>query len=176
MKINVPANTKTVSDEMLELKKKVEQGMTELKLSRSGLSKAIGHSRNYLSECLRVGVSTEKQNLIIGKIDDLLKPKEISIDVSDVEDEQHYSHWVGKAYHDQEVAKLKAEKLEIIQDVKDAEAYSQRLVKEKSDLQKANIDLIQEVKEMEGIKNAWRFSAWFTFAVLLVSAYMGVFK
>lgn len=143
MKIKVPANTKTVSDEMLKLKKKIEQGMTELKLSKSGLSKAIGHSRNYLSECLRAGVSTEKQNLIIGKIDDLLKPKEISIDVSDVEDEQHYSQWVGKAYHDQEIAKLK----------------------------KANIDLIQEVKEMEGIKNAWRFSAWFTLLVAFVFAW-----
>lgn len=170
MKINVPPNTKTVtlnivSDEMLELKKKIEQGMTELKLSKSGLSKAIGYSRNYLSECLRVGVSTEKQGVIIGKIDGLL---------GDVEDEQHFSHWVGKDYHNQEIARLKTEKLETIQDVKNAEAHIQKLAKEKADAESdrdtlavdcvrhANkvYELTNELKATEKNMSVWRFLAW----------------
>lgn len=73
MKINIPANTKTVilniaSSEMIELNKAVNDAKTKLGLSNSELSKLIGHSRNYISETLRIGASTEKQVEITGKI------------------------------------------------------------------------------------------------------------
>lgn len=73
MKINIPANTKTVilniaSSEMIELNKAVNDAKTKLGLSNSELSKLIGHSRNYISETLRIGASTEKQAEVVSKI------------------------------------------------------------------------------------------------------------
>ena len=73
MKINTPANTKTVilnivSNEMIELKNAVNEAKIKLGLSNSELSKLIGHSRNYISETLRIGASTEKQAEIVSKI------------------------------------------------------------------------------------------------------------
>ena len=53
---------------MIELKNAVNDAKIKLGLSNSELSKLIGHSRNYLSEVLRVGASTEKQAEITGKI------------------------------------------------------------------------------------------------------------
>ena len=53
---------------MIELKNAVNEAKIKLGLSNSELSKLIGHSRNYLSEVLRVGASTEKQAEITGKI------------------------------------------------------------------------------------------------------------
>lgn len=119
MKINIPANTKIVilnivSNEMIELNKAVNEAKTKLGLSNSELSKLIGHSRNYLSEALRVVVSTDKQKEIQTKIEKAVevelvnrgvtKPK-YSIDVS--YDQSVMSEWVSKAYHDQEVNILK---------------------------------------------------------------------
>ena len=73
MKINTPANTKTVilnivSNEMIELKNAVNEAKIKLGLSNSELSKLIGHSRNYISETLRIGASTEKQAEVVKKI------------------------------------------------------------------------------------------------------------
>lgn len=73
MKINIPTTTKTVilnivSNEMIELKNAVNEAKIKLGLSNSELSKLIGHSRNYISETLRIGASTEKQEEITGKI------------------------------------------------------------------------------------------------------------
>ena len=73
MKINIPANTKTVilniaSNEMIELKNAVNEAKIKLGLSNSELSKLIGHSRNYISETLRIGASTEKQAEVVSKI------------------------------------------------------------------------------------------------------------
>ena len=73
MKINTPSNTKIVilnivSNEMIELKNAVNEAKIKLGLSNSELSKLIGHSWNYISETLRIGASTEKQEEITGKI------------------------------------------------------------------------------------------------------------
>ena len=73
MKINIPANTKTVilnivSNEMIELKNAVNEAKIKLGLSNSELSKLIGHSRNYISETLRIGASTKKQAQLVKKI------------------------------------------------------------------------------------------------------------
>ena len=53
---------------MIELKNAVNEAKIKLGLSNSELSKLIGYSRNYISETLRIGVSTEKQAEITGKI------------------------------------------------------------------------------------------------------------
>lgn len=53
---------------MIELKNAVNEAKIKLGLSNSELSKLIGHSRNYISETLRIGVSTEKQAEVVGKI------------------------------------------------------------------------------------------------------------
>ena len=53
---------------MIELKNAVNEAKIKLGLSNSELSKLIGHSRNYISETLRIGASTEKQEEITGKI------------------------------------------------------------------------------------------------------------
>ena len=83
MKINIPANTKTVilnivSNEMIELKNAVNEAKIKLGLSNSELSKLIGHSRNYISETLRIGASTEKQAEITGKIKEALAVELVS--------------------------------------------------------------------------------------------------
>ena len=53
---------------MIKLKNAVNEAKIKLGLSNSELSKLIGHSRNYISETLRIGASTEKQVEITGKI------------------------------------------------------------------------------------------------------------
>ena len=53
---------------MIELKNAVNEAKIKLGLSNSELSKLIGHSRNYISETLRIGASTEKQAEITRKI------------------------------------------------------------------------------------------------------------
>ena len=53
---------------MIELKNAVNEAKIKLGLSDSELSKLIEHSRNYISETLRIGASTEKQAEITGKI------------------------------------------------------------------------------------------------------------
>ena len=53
---------------MIELKNAVNEAKIKLGLSNSELSKLIEHSRNYISETLRIGASTEKQAEITGKI------------------------------------------------------------------------------------------------------------
>ena len=83
MKINTPSNTKTVilnivSNEMIELKNAVNEAKIKLGLSNSELSKLIGHSRNYISETLRIGASTEKQAEITGKIKEAVELELIS--------------------------------------------------------------------------------------------------
>lgn len=46
----------------------VNEAKIKLGLSNSELSKLIGHSRNYISETLRIGASTEKQAQLVKKI------------------------------------------------------------------------------------------------------------
>ena len=53
---------------MIELKNAVNEAKIKLGLSNSELSKLIGHSRNYVSETLRIGASTEKQAQLVSKI------------------------------------------------------------------------------------------------------------
>ena len=53
---------------MIELKNAVNEAKIKLGLSNSELSKLIGYPRNYISETLRIGASTEKQAQLVEKI------------------------------------------------------------------------------------------------------------
>ena len=63
---------------MIELKNAVNEAKIKLGLSNSELSKLIGHSRNYISETLRIGASTEKQAEIVSKIKEALAVEWVS--------------------------------------------------------------------------------------------------
>ena len=63
---------------MIELKNAVNEAKIKLGLSNSELSKLIGHSRNYVSETLRIGASTEKQAEITGKIKEAVSVELVS--------------------------------------------------------------------------------------------------
>ena len=69
---------------MIELKNTVNEAKIKLGLSNSELSKLIGYSRNYISETLRIGASTEKQLEITGKIKEAVAVELVSrgVDVS----------------------------------------------------------------------------------------------
>ena len=69
---------------MIELKNAVNEAKIKLGLSNSELSKLIGHSRNYISETLRIGASTEKQVEITRKIKEAVVIELVSrgVDVS----------------------------------------------------------------------------------------------
>ena len=63
---------------MIELKNAVNEAKIKLGLSNSELSKLIGHSRNYISETLWIGASTEKQAEVISKIKEAVAVELIS--------------------------------------------------------------------------------------------------
>ena len=63
---------------MIELKNAVNEAKIKLGLSNSELSKLIEHSRNYISETLRIGASTEKQDEIVSKIKEAVAVELIS--------------------------------------------------------------------------------------------------
>ena len=69
---------------MIELKNAVSEAKIKLGLSNSELSKLIGHSRNYISETLRIGASTEKQMEVVSKIKEAVAVELVSrgVDVS----------------------------------------------------------------------------------------------
>ena len=97
---------------MIELKNAVNEAKIKLGLSNSELSKLIGHSRNYISETLRIGASTEKQAEVIGKIKEAVAVELVSRGVcgvsSQIERSQDVtSDFVRKDYHEQEVAEQK---------------------------------------------------------------------
>ena len=94
---------------MIELKNAVNEAKIKLGLSNSELSKLIGHSRNYISETLRIGASTEKQAEVVSKIKEAVELELVSRGgcgaSSQIERSQDVtSDFVRKDYHEQEVA------------------------------------------------------------------------
>ena len=100
---------------MIELKNAVNEAKIKLGLSNSELSKLIGHSRNYISETLRIGASTEKQSEITGKIKEAVAVELVSRGVCGVSSPTKRNQdvtsdfvFVSKAYHEREIADLRA--------------------------------------------------------------------
>lgn len=152
---------------MIELKNAVNEAKIKLGLSNSELSKLIGHSRNYLSEALRVGVSTEKQAEIVSSINNAVELELINrgvigknalIDVSCGQDQSVMSEFVGKAYHEQEIIRLKNE----IETEKSLRSMSEHLNDTKqADLeeQKQNVRMLNmEVEQLKELKEKDSYS------------------
>ena len=99
---------------MIELKNAVNEAKIKLGLSNSELSKLIGHSRNYISETLRIRASTEKQAEITGKIKEAVAVELVSRGVdTPCDDEQKQN----VRMLNMEVAQLKQAKYMIYSDL-----------------------------------------------------------
>ena len=100
---------------MIELKNAVNEAKIKLGLSNSELSKLIGHSRNYISETLRIGASTEKQAEITGKIKEAVAVELVSRgvgvsnerEISDLRAVLDISKGLNKAYEKGETEYMK---------------------------------------------------------------------
>ena len=90
---------------MIELKNAVNEAKIKLGLSNSELSKLIGHSRNYISETLRIGASTEKQVEITGKIKEAVSVELVSRGLP--------TEFLNKDHYEQELRKKHYETIEI---------------------------------------------------------------
>ena len=141
---------------MIELKNTVNEAKIKLGLSNSELSKLIGHSRNYISETLRIGASTEKQSEIVSKIKEAVAVELVSRGVcgvsSQIERSQDVtSDFVSKDYHEQEIILLKNE----IETEKSLRSMSEHLNDTKQaelDEQKQNVRMLN--MEIEQLKQA----------------------
>jgi len=90
------------------LQNAVNEAKIKLGLSNSELSKLIGHSRNYISETLRIGASTEKQAEITGKIKEAVAVELVSRGVpTEFLNKDHYEQELRKKHYEiMEVEKL----------------------------------------------------------------------
>ena len=105
---------------MIELKSAVNEAKIKLGLSNSELSKLIGHSRNYISETLRIGASTEKQAEITGKIKEAVAVELISRGLpTEFLNKDHYEQELRKKHYEiMEVEKLSDSRWEQLQEEK----------------------------------------------------------
>ena len=130
---------------MIELKNAVNEAKIKLGLSNSELSKLIGHSRNYISETLRIGASTEKQVEITGKIKEAVAVELFSRLVcgvsSPIEQNQDVtSDFVRKDYHEQE---MRAKHYEIMEVEKLSDSRWEQLQEEKQNVRMLNMEVEQ---------------------------------
>ncbi len=88
---------------MIELKNAVHSAKIKLGLSASELSKLIGHSRNYITESLRIGVSTEKQAEIVNKINEAVEVELINRGIATDREIEKYQKKLEKAFNDRSV-------------------------------------------------------------------------
>ena len=105
---------------MIELKNAVNEAKIKLGLSNSELSKLIGHSRNYISETLRIGASTEKQEEITGKIKEAVAVELVSRGLpTEFLNKDHYEQELRKKHYEiMEVEKLSDSRWEQLQEEK----------------------------------------------------------
>lgn len=174
MKIDIPASTKTVilnivSNEMIELKNKVEEAKQVLGLKKNwNLSEAMGHQGRYIDRVLRDGVSTNKQKEIIKTLNMM-----IDLHKAYAECEKEIDgHFVSGAYHEQEVAILSNRIKESIQ-VRDCLQKELIEIEKISDArwddlqeEKSNVRMLNgEVVELEGKVKLWKGLAWLAFVI-----------
>ena len=169
---------------MIELKNAVNEAKIKLGLSNLGLSKLIGHSRNYISETLRIGASTEKQAEVISKIKEAVELELVSRGVcgvsSSIERNQDVtSDFVRKAYHEQEITKLRTT-LDISKSLNDifakgSEEHAQKIKNLSSDLAIANRDknfMKQKLQDKNLLIN-WLVASNVFFILFLVAKCVG---
>ena len=105
---------------MIELKNAVNEAKIKLGLSNSELSKLIGHSRNYISEALRIGASTEKHAEITGKIKEAVAVELVSRGLpNEFLNKDHYEQELRKKHYEtMEIEKLSDSRWEQLQEQK----------------------------------------------------------
>ncbi len=105
---------------MIELKNAVNDAKIKLGLSNSELSKLIGHSRNYISETLRIGASTEKQVEIVSKIKEAVAVELVSRGLpTEFLNKDHYEQELRKKHYEiMEVEKLSDSRWDQLQEQK----------------------------------------------------------
>ena len=135
---------------MIELKNAVNEAKIKLGLSNSELSKLIGHSRNYISETLRIGASTEKQAEITGKIKEAVELELVSRGVcgvsSQIERSQDVtSDFVRKDYHEQE---MRAKHYEIMEVEKLSDSRWWQLQEEEQNVRMLNMEVAQTKNDL----------------------------
>ena len=135
---------------MIELKNAVNEAKIKLGLSNSELSKLIGHSRNYISETLRIGASTEKQAEITGKIKEVVAVELVSRGVcgigSTIERSQDVtSDFVRKDYHEQE---MRAKHYEIMEIEKVSDLRWEQLQEQKQNVRMLNMEVEQTKNDL----------------------------
>ena len=128
---------------MIELKNAVNEAKIKLGLSNSELSKLIGHSRNYISETLRIGASTEKQAEVISKIKEAVSVELVSRGLpTEFLNKDHYEQELRKKHYEiMEVEKLSDSRWEQLQEEKqNARMLNMEVEQTKNDLAIANRD------------------------------------
>lgn len=115
---------------MIELKNAVNEAKIKLGLSNSELSKLIGYSRNYISETLRIGASTEKQEEITGKIKEAVAVELVSRGLP--------TEFLNKDHYEKE---LRAKHYEIIEIERVSDSRWDQLQEEKQNVRMLNMEV-----------------------------------
>lgn len=116
---------------MSNLGKEVKKHSERLEMSQTQLSKAIGKSKNYLSEMIHRGCSKEKELEIIALLNDLKSDDEIIADLSEQ---------LGNANDERVVLRSEISDLNYYLDVKD---------KKIKELKHKNYDVCQKLYESQ---------------------------
>ena len=163
---------------MIELKNAVNEAKIKLGLSNSELSKLIGHSRNYISETLRIGASTEKQAEITGKIKEAVAVELVSRGLpTEFLNKDHYEQELRKKHYEiMEVEKLSDSRWEQLQEQKqNVRMLNMEVAQTKNDLAIANRDKNFMKKKLQD-KNAvinWLVASNVFFILFLVAKCAG---
>ena len=128
---------------MIELKNTVNEAKIKLGLSNSELSKLIGHSRNYISETLRIGASTEKQAEVVSKIKEAVSVELVSRGLpTEFLNKDHYEQELRKKHYETiEIEKLSDSRWEQLQEqTQNVRMLNMEVAQTKNDLAIANRD------------------------------------
>ena len=163
---------------MIELKNAVNEAKIKLGLSNSELSKLIGYSRNYISETLRIGASTERQAEITGKIKEAVAIELVGRGLpTEFLNKDHYEQELRqKHYEIMEVEKLSDSRWEQLQEEKqNVRMLNMEVEQTKNDLAIANRDKNFMKKKLQD-KNAvinWLVASNVFFILFLVAKCVG---
>ena len=163
---------------MIELKNAVNEAKIKLGLSNSELSKLIGHSRNYISETLRIGASTEKQVEITGKIKEAVAVELVSRGLpTDCLNKDHYERELqAKHFEIIEVEKVSDSRWDQLQEQKqNVRILNMEVAQTKNDLAIANRDKNYMKKKLQD-KNAvinWLVASNVFFILFLAAKCVG---
>lgn len=163
---------------MIELKNAINEAKIKLGLSNSELSKLIGHSRNYISEALRIGASTEKQSEITGKIKEAVAVELVSRGLpTEFLNKDHYEQELRKKHYEiMDVEKLSDSRWEQLQEEKqNVRMLNMEVAQAKNDLAIANRDknfMKRKLQDKNLVIN-WLIASNVFFILFLVAMYAG---